>query len=79
MLNVLELVYRGKVKIRRGEDDDAFRAAMRSLAIRLGPEIDRRVYDEDDEYGGAGTAGMGALGSKVNEFCDTPNAASFTV
>ena len=47
LVSVLDLVYHGRVRVRR-EEREEFCAAMRALAIRLGDErIDRMVYEED--------------------------------
>ncbi len=48
LLSMVDLVYRGVVKVRR-EDNEQFKAGMRALAIKLGPNIDRKVSEEDDD------------------------------
>ncbi len=57
LLSIVDLVYRGSVNVRREENED-FCAAMRSLAVRLDDEIDRRVYEDSaDEDFMAGSQG----------------------
>jgi hypothetical protein len=40
---ILKLIYEGSVKV-KDDENEAFTASLRSLAIKLGKEIDKRVY-----------------------------------
>ena len=47
LVQILDLVYHGRVRVRRGEEHEAFCAAMRSLAVKLGRKVERMVNEDD--------------------------------
>ena len=53
LLAVLDLIYKGTARVKVDERED-FQAAVRFLALKLDPDLKKRIYDDQEDEGRSG-------------------------